>query len=212
MEMALSDIKKNNLSTISTQTIDHYNGKSEQFWQGTKDHDVTQNINSLLKTIEGEGPHHILDFGCGPGRDLEAFTTLGHKATGLDGCENFVQMARDFSKCDVLHQDFISLNLESNIYDGIFANASLFHVPSTELLRVLKELRDSLKDNGILFSSNPRGNEEGWNGQRWGHYMELDTYREFLELAGFSLVDHYYRPQGMPIDQCPWLACLAKKN
>lgn len=199
------------IRVISGQTLGYYNGKSEQFWQGTKDHDVTQNIEALLNSIQSEGPFHILDFGCGPGRDLVSFTKLGHKATGLDGCEKFVAMAKENSKCDVLHQNFIDLSLSENTYDGIFANASLFHVPASELERVLNELSKSLKPGGILFTSNPRGDGEGWSGDRWCHYMEIEVYKSFLDKANFEVVDHYYRPDSKPMEERPWLATVAKK-
>ncbi len=148
--------------------------------------DVTQNIESLLSAIDSQHPLSILDFGCGPGRDLMDFTKRGHLATGLDGCANFVSMAELNSKSEVLHEDFINLSLPLNKFDGIFANASLFHVPSSELDRVLKDLASTLKEGGILFSSNPRGSGEGWNGDRWGHYMELDVYEKYLNNAGHN--------------------------
>ena len=118
----------------------------------------------LINKIASKGS--ILDFGCGPGRDLLAFKQLGHLPTGLEGSENFCTMARQYTQCEVLHQDFLRLDLPPEAFDGIFANASLFQIPSQELPRVLGELRTSLKNHGVLFSSNPRGpNTEGWNGE-----------------------------------------------
>ena len=69
-----------------------------------------------------------------------------------------------------------------------------------------------MKPGGILFSSNPRGDGEGWNGERYGHYMELEASRAFLEQAGFVLLDHYYRPAGKPREQQPWLAIVSQKQ
>ena len=70
---------------IAAVTLDHYNRHAEDFREGTRDHDVSQNIEALLQAIEGEPPFAILDFGCGPGRDLKAFAELGHVAVGLEG-------------------------------------------------------------------------------------------------------------------------------
>ena len=79
---------------------------------------------------------------------------------------------RAYSGCEVWQQDFLKLDLPENYFDGVFANAALFHVPSQELPRVLLELHASLKPGGVLFSSNPHGhNEEGWNGGRYGVYV-----------------------------------------
>lgn len=201
------------IKDIAAQTLEYYNLKADEFLAGTIDHDVDQNISALLQHIEGKAPFTILDVGCGPGRDLKTFTERGHIATGLEGAARFVDMARAYSGCDVWLQDFIQLDLPVEHFDGVFANASLFHVPSQELPQVLLALHATLKSAGILFSSNPRGNnEEGWNGGRYGVYYDLETWRTYMTAAGFSELTHYYRPQGAPREQQPWLASVWKKE
>ena len=59
--------------TATATTLDHYNRRAVEFEAGTRDHDVSQNIATLLEHIEGLAPFRILDLGCGPGRDLKAF-------------------------------------------------------------------------------------------------------------------------------------------
>jgi len=146
------------LALITGKTLEHYDSRAADFWEGTRGHDVTQNIGALLGSIRGMPPFRILDFGCGPGRDLAAFRDLGHHAIGLEGSAQFATMAREHSGCEVWQQDFLSLALPPRHFDGIFANASLFHVPRQELPRVLGELHATLKAGGVLFASNPRGN------------------------------------------------------
>ncbi len=122
-------------------------------------------------------------------------------------------MARAFSGCEVLLQDFRDLELPEAGFDGVFANASLFHVPRPELPRVLKQLFLALKPNGVLFSSNPRGNnEENINGERYAAYYDLETWRAYLTEAGFKEIEHYYRPPGLPLEQQPWLASVWRKT
>ena len=197
------------LRRISELTIGHYERAAESYRDGARNHDVSQNHEALLEAIEGEPPYAILDLGCGPGRDLRYFRSLGHDAIGLDGSMEFVTMARRCSGCDVLHQDFLAMNLPVNRFDGIFANASLFHVPSQELPRVLAELAESLKPRGVLFCSNPRGNnEEGVSGDRYSCFFDLTTWRDFVTAAGFTEVSHYYRP---PYKQW-WLATVLRKG
>lgn len=207
-----ADMNPEQLNDIAAITLAHYNSRAEDFRAGTIDHDVTQNIAALLKHIEVQPPFTLLDFGCGPGRDLRALAQAGHRAIGLEGAESFVEMAREYSGCEVWQQNFLALQLPADLFDGIFANASLFHVPREELPRVLMELRASLKAGGVLFASNPRGdNQEGWNRGRYGSYHDWSTWRAHLLAAGFEALEHYYRPAGLPRDQQPWLASVWRK-
>ena len=200
------------MSELTGPTIRSYDDQAESFWEGTRDHDVSQNIAALVRALAGDGPHRILDFGCGPGRDLAAWKALGHVPVGIDGSANFCAMARAHSGCEVLHQNFLSLELPADHFDGIFANASLFHVPAAALPRVLTELFAALKPGGALFSSNPRGpNSEGWNGTRYGRYHDFEAWSDFMNEAGFVPIEHYYRPTGLPRDQQPWLACTFRR-
>lgn len=203
------------LQHITAVTLDDYQRNADSFWQGTRDHDVSQNIDCLLRHVTAPKPV-ILDFGCGPGRDLKRFRELGSDAVGLDGTSRFVDMAKTYSSCDVWHQDFLALDLPDQYFDGIFANATLFHVPSQELPRVLRELYSALKSSGVLFSSNPRGPEgkgtkEGWNRERYGAFHDMESWRSFLVTAGFCEIEHYYRPEGLPREQQSWLASAWRK-
>ena len=197
------------LEKIADLTLDHYNRQADNFWEGTRGHDVSQNIEALLQAIEGEPPFAILDFGCGPGRDLKAFAELGHRATGLEGAARLAEMARVHGGGEVWRQDFLELELPDKHFDGVFANAALFHVPSQELPRVLLQLHATLKPRGVLFSSNPHGqNEEGWSRGRYGAYHDLETWRCYMSAAGFVELAHYSRPAGLPREQQPWLASV----
>src|SRR5882672_3486075 len=196
---------------IAVETLAHYDRHAQAFWEGTRDHDVRQNLDALLARIDAHPPFTILDLGCGPGRDLRTLAELGHAAIGLEGAPRFVAMARQYSGCDVWQQDFLELDLPPERFDGIFANALLFHVPSAELPRVLGELRNALKAGAVLFASNPHGhNEEGWNRGRFGAYHDLAAWSRHLSEAGFALIDAYYRPAGLPRDQQPWLATVSR--
>lgn len=200
------------LERISAGTLAHYEQHAETFRAATRDHDVSQNINALLRHIRATAPYTILDFGCGPGRDLQSFARLGHRAIGLEGSAAFAKMARNDSGCEVWQQDFLKLQLPSEYFDGVFANASLFHVPVRELPRILKQLQAALKPGGVLFSSNPRGqNEEAWRGGRYGAYHDLPAWRAFMTSAGFEELEYYYRPSGLACQEQPWLATVWRR-
>ena len=195
------------LKDIAARTLAHYDQHARSYWEGTHDHDVSQNIATLLKYIEAAPPFELLDFGCGPGRDLRTFKALGHRVSGLEGAPQLAAMARANSGCEVLEQSFLALDLPSSHFDGVFANAVLFHVPSQELPRVLKDLHMTLKPGGVLFSSNPRGDgQEGWKGDRYGAFHDWEAWRDFATAAGFVELTHYYRPTSVPLEQRAWLA------
>ena len=200
-------------SAAVAATLADYERSAAKFREGTRDHDVSQNIAALLRHIQGTPPFRILDFGCGPGRDLQRFAALGHVPIGLEGAASFVDMARTDSGCEVWQQDFLALELPAAQFDGVFANASLFHVPGTELARVLDNLRLTLKPGGVLFSSNPRGNdEEGWSRARYGAFHSLEGWRRYMVAAGFAELEHYYRPTGLPRERQPWLASVWRRT
>ena len=100
MKLNAQDLKE-----IVTLALEHYNQRVEEFWTGTRDHDVGQNIAAMLQYIEGEPRFTILDFGCGPGRDLKVVAELGHIAVGLEGAAHFVVgllLAPETSTCSPL--------------------------------------------------------------------------------------------------------------
>src|SRR3990167_864097 len=228
------------IERIAALTLAHYDTHADEFWEGTRNHDVSQNIAALLQYIEAAPPFRarsgmscafgrrirdamlgakrsvwlchtsdsqqrsapeagesnvqvvseralkLLDFGCGPGRDLKTFKELGHHPTGLEGAARLATMARAYSGCEVLQQNFLELHLPDAHFDGVFANAALFHVPSQALPGVLKKLHATLKPGGVLFSSNPRGDgREGWSGGRCGPFHYWPGRRDYIPAAGF---------------------------
>lgn len=209
MTRPLADLTEEELAAVTRSTVSHYQQHAASFREGTMDHDVSQNVEALLRALPGPAPQRILDLGCGPGRDLATFVARAHEPVGLDGAAAFVEMARAHAGCEVWHQDFLALDLPARSFDGIFANAVLFHVPTQELPRVLGELHAALVSGGALFCSNPRGPDlEQQQGLRYGAYLTFDTWHRYATDAGFQLLEHYLRPSGLPPEQQPWLATV----
>jgi SAM-dependent methyltransferase len=197
---------------ITNSTLNHYEREAQSYWEGTRDHDVSQNIAALLKYIQLPAPLKILDLGCGPGRDLITFKRMGHEPVGLEGAKAAAELARVNSGCTVLEQNFLELDLPANHFDGVFANASLFHVPSANLSSVLKNIIDSLKPEGVFFSSNPRGQGQAdFHGERYGVFHSWEIWQAVMVSAGFLQLEHFYRPQGLPFEQQRWLASVWRK-
>ena len=202
------------LRSVAARTLGHYEASASSFWEGTRGHDVSQNLQALLDALPARTGLRILDVGCGPGRDLIALRDRGHVAVGLDGCAAFVKMAREHSGCEVLEQSLFELSLPPASFDGVFANASLFHVPRATLPRVLGALFEALRPGGALFCSNPRAmgvEREGWQGERYGTYLTLESWSVLFEAAGFQLLHHFLRPPGRPAAEQPWLAMVLRK-
>jgi trans-aconitate methyltransferase len=96
--------------------------------------------------------------------------------------------------------------------DGIFANATLHHVPSRELPHVLQRLARALRPNGLLFVCSPRGDdEEGWLDERYICLLSLATWSRLARAAGFRKISHCYRPPGLPRKDQDWLASLWRR-
>ena len=154
----------------SAATIADYDAVAAAFDAGNKDHDVSQNIDALLGSIAagragdalggaaGTERPIIVDLGCAGGRDLIALTARGCEAWGVEGSPAFCALARRAAPgCTVLAQDFVDMDLPAETFDGAFANASLFHVPSEALPDVLRRIFESLKPGGVFFASNAHG-------------------------------------------------------
>lgn len=195
-------------------TIAEYQSTAASFRMGTWDHDVSQNRTALVASMP-RNPGRILDLGCGPGRDIVAFQAEGHEVIGLDATPAFVAMAQQAGGGEVWQQNFLNLDLPDQLFDGIFANASLIHVPAAEMVRVLTDLQQSLVPGGAIVMSLARGDGEGFadrpTGRRYTAYWEYSAIAPLIEQAGFVIDHHYYRPPGLPQAMQSWLAIVAKR-
>ena len=196
-------------------TIAEYQLTAISFRDGTWNHDVSQNRNALVAAMP-RNPGKVLDVGCGPGRDLVWFKSQGHTAVGLDATPAFVEMAKELSGCEVWQQSFLNLDLPLATFDGIFANASLIHVPRDRMVKVLKDFHKSLVSAGVIVMSMCRGSWEGYDvrptGKRYTVAWEYETLAPCLEQAEFDIIKHYYRPPGLPCADQSWVVMVARKR
>ena len=200
------------LDAIIASTLSHYEANAEEYAARTSDHDVSQNIAALRRHIDAPHPWTLLDFGCGPGRDLAGLAGDADVAVGLDGTAAFVRMAHESTGAEILHQDFLALDLPAGRFDGVFANAAIQHVPRVALPDVLARLRTALKPRGVFLASIPRGdNDEGWNGARFSAFHDLDGWRDFMTRAGFVELEHYFRPTGLPFADQRWMVTVWRR-
>lgn len=145
-------------------SIDYYNKYAVKVFEDTVNEDMGEIRQEFLDLLE-EGDT-ILDLGCGSGRDSLMFYDLGYDVTPLDGSEEMCKLAQIHTDLDVLHMDFDELDFDE-AFDGVWACASLVHVPKAEMPGILGKIAAALTDKGILYMSLKMGDFEGFRGERY---------------------------------------------
>ena len=132
------------------KTIDYYNHHSQSFYDRTINADITDSCEKFLQYLPEKVT--ILDAGCGVGRDTKYFLSKGHSVSAFDASEKMVQLACRETGANVTHLTFQELNFET-IFDGIWAQASLLHIPYDMTQDIYGKIHRSLKKDGIFYAS-----------------------------------------------------------
>jgi len=133
----------------------------------------------------------VLDVGCGPGRDIRIFAEAGHKPTGIELNPAFIKMAQRHG--EVIAGDIREINsfFSPLTFDGVWAQASLVHLQKSEAGKLLRDLRDLLKPNGLIYACVPATGESGWldesDGRRWYTMWPDDSFETALRETGFHI-------------------------
>ena len=165
----VDNTNKNQNTSAEQKTIEYYNSKAEEFYESTVNADMSDQY-YLFEKYLGDGTH-ILDCGCGSGRDSKHFLENGFKVTAIDGSEELCKKASELTGLEVKHMYFQDLNFD-NDFDGVWACASLLHVEKDRLPDVLKKITRVLKGGGVLYASFKYGD---FSGERNGRFFtDLD--------------------------------------
>ena len=168
------------------QTVVYYEEHAAEFCKNTLDADMTYCQNKFLKYLAPQS--HILDAGCGSGRDSKVFADMGHCVTAMDASPKICAEAEKVLGQKVLCWSFEELEMEK-MFDGIWACSSLLHVPKNKMPDVLHRLKRALKDEGILYASFKCGDGEVIKqGRHFSNYDE-ETLRKLMEDAGFEVLE-----------------------
>lgn len=204
------------------QTISYYDKNAEEFCRATKDADMSFCRDRFLYLLEREthigieesdkSKIHILDAGCGSGRDAKAFLDAGYQVTALDASKKICEEAEKLIKQEVLCIRFEEVQFQQE-FDGIWACASLLHVSYTEISEVLKRFWNALKENGIFYASFKYGKDIRTDKDRLFYDYEETALRNLMINNYFWVEDIFVTQdvrKGRENEQ--WINVLAKKK
>jgi len=164
----------------------YYEDKAEEYLARTSHLDMESLYKPFLELIPAGGT--ILDAGCGPGRDILAFLKQGLRVTAFDASAKMVEIASKQTGVLAFQMRFQELKYEQE-FDGIWACASLLHVPFCELDAVLTRFRRALKTGGICFMSFKQGNGERFeDGRRFIDFTEATLQQKLADISGLSIL------------------------
>jgi SAM-dependent methyltransferase len=170
-------------------THQYYSDKAKQFFDETVDLDMEKLYRLFLDLIPANGK--ILDAGCGSGRDSLYFKTRGYSVTAFDYSEELVTLASEHIGGTVLHMSFDDLTFKAE-FDGIWACASLLHVPKNKMQGVIDKLAEALKLGGILYASFKYGDKEEVRKERlFNDYTELTFQGLIKKIPSLKIIKHW---------------------
>ena len=192
-------------------TLQYYNEHAELFTADTQSSDMTEKYAPFLSRVKPGG--HILDLGCGSGRDSAKFLQLGYTVTSVDGSEELCRIAEAHTGQPVHHMLFDEISWH-NEFDGVWACASLLHCTMEELPTVLQKVSDSLKNGGVLYLSFKYGDFAGWRNGRYFTNLTEDTLQKLIDTIPELHVKETYKTgdvrPGREDEQ--WLNAIVKKR
>ena len=164
---------------ISNQlTLDYYNSRAKDFTADTVDAVFSEIQDKFISLLSF--PSHILDFGCGSGRDTKYFLSRGHQVDATDGAEELCKIASEYTGIPVKQMLFEELDAVEE-YDGIWACASILHVAKAQLPEILQKMTIATKQGGIIYTSFKYGDFEGEKNGRFFTYLTESSFEELIK-------------------------------
>jgi len=192
-------------------SIDYYNRYAVPYYEETVDVDMTEVIEPFMELLPENA--EVLDLGCGSGRDTITLEERGFYVTAMDGSEEMCKLAEVNIDQEVLQMTYEEMDFD-DVFDGIWACASLVHLTDEEMRDVMKKLVLALKTDGILYFSVHKGDRDGiYNGRYFRDYSKKELsglMEEFPELELINIWTTQDALSGKTDGQ--WLNVLAKKT
>lgn len=198
------------MSNQPKKSRQYYDSKAEEFYSNTVDIDLSDLYDRFCEHLKPNS--RVLDAGCGSGRDALRFVEMGYRVDAFDASPEMVRLARERTGIDAIVSDFYDYKPDVT-YDGIWCCASLLHVPLKSLGKIIQNMSDYLKSNGVWYMSFKRGNTERIEGGRY--FTDLDELM-LTEIIGkvevLKLYSVWQTPDARPDRDEIWLNALIKKS
>ena len=193
------------------KTLKYYNKNAQSFASGTVSVKFTEVQDKFLEKLNSDA--YILDFGCGAGRDTKYFLSRGYQVDAVDGSEQLCRIASEYTGIKVRQMLFQELD-EKEKYDGIWACASILHLPKKQLREVLENMYAALKSEGWIYISFKYGEFEGERNGRYFTDFTTDTFKEFIhDMHGLKIEEHWITGDVRPgRGEEKWLNLLLQKK
>ncbi len=193
-------------------TLAHYVAHASLYADLLVDHDSAAARHRFLTAVDRDDAA-ILDLGCGVGRDMVGFRDAGCTVNGVDGAAPLAALARQATGFPVHVIDLLSpapVPWPAASFDGIWAHHLFFHLPSPALPVILSRVRSWLRPGGCFYACDPTG--DGMEGLaddgRHLAFRRPQVWKASMRAAGFTLVEEWRRPEGLPRHRQNWLATL----
>ena len=193
------------------KTLKYYNENAQSFASGTVSVKFTEVQDKFLEKLNPDA--YILDFGCGAGRDTKYFLSRGYQIDAIDGSEQLCRIASKYTGIKVRQMLFQELD-EKEKYDGIWACASILHLPKKQLREVLENMYAALKSEGWIYTSFKYGKFEGERNGRYFTDFTTDTFKEFIhDMHNLQIEEHWITGDVRPgRGEEKWLNLLLQKK
>lgn len=190
------------------ETKNYYHNNAQAFFDDTVNADISEQYDRFLKYIPNGGK--VLDFGCGSGRDTKAFLQRGYCVDAIDGSSELCKLASDYCGIQVNCMDFYDLS-DTEKYDGIWACASLLHIPKNEMPTMLSKMKKALVQNGVIYASFKLGDFEGNRNGRFFSDVNPAIFDKMIsEVIGLVKIDEWFTDDVRPEKNTTWYNTLLR--
>jgi SAM-dependent methyltransferase len=197
------------LELANSSTIDYYNDHAEEYFLNSKSTKLCRLYDTFLNFLPSGGL--ILDAGCGSGRDTKYFLSLGYKVIAIDASEEMARLSSQFTGHKTIQMDFYDLDFEQQSFDGIWALASLLHIPKKDIDHIIGNFSDILKTDGVFCMSFKEGiGERLEEGRFFNDYTESEFRTLMAKQSSLEIKDLWLGTDSLGRTQ-RWITALLRK-